>query len=239
MRNHYKRDEPVVKSIDASQLKRLAKYMRPYAKQLWLTVLVMFAATIIDNISPLILQISVDDLIPNQKLAWLVLVSISYGIAVVLGYIFTRIKIKLANRTGQYVLFDLRRDLFNHVQGLSLNFFDANSAGTVMVRIVNDINTMSNLFTNGFVNVISEISVLVVIAVGMFIIHPRLALVTLASAPLFMGLLILTRNEIRRRWREMRRKISSLNSYLHENIVGMKVIQAYVRQKENNRVFYK
>lgn len=107
-----------------------------------------------------------------------------------------------------------------------------------MVRIVNDVNTLNHLFTNGFVNVISEVSVLIVIAIAMFIIHPKLALVTLASAPLFMTLLILTRNEIRRRWREMRRKVSNLNAYLNENLMGMKVIQAFVRQKENDRIFH-
>lgn len=237
MSNTYRTDEADVKPLNVSQLKRLLKYLRPYRKQLLLTILTMFTATIIDNIGPYLFQVSVDDFIPNKKLSNLIIFSLLYGVGIMISYICTRIKIKLANRTGQYVLFDLRKDLFNHVQNLSLKFFDNNSSGKVMVRIVNDVDTLSNLFTNGFVNVITEISVLIVIAAAMFIIHPRLALVTLASTPLFMTLLFLTRNEIRLRWRNMRKKISNLNAYLHENIVGMKVIQAYVRQKENNRIF--
>ena len=238
MPSTYRTDEADVKPLNVSQLKRLLKYLRPYRKQLFLTILTMFAATIIDNIGPYLFQVSVDDFIPNKKLSNLIIFSLLYGVGIVISYICTRIKIKLANRTGQYVLFDLRKDLFNHVQNLSLKFFDNNSSGRVMVRIVNDVDTLSNLFTNGFVNVITEVSVLIVIAIAMFIIHPRLALVTLASTPLFMTLLFLTRNEIRRRWRNMRKKISNLNAYIHENIVGMKVIQAYVRQKENNRIFH-
>lgn len=85
---------------------------------------------------------------------------------------------------------------------------------------------------------ISEVSVLIVIAIAMFAIHAKLALVTLASAPLFMTLLVLTRNEIKRRWRDMRKKVANMNAYLHENITGMRVIQAFVRQKENNRLFH-
>ncbi|NLM69518.1 MAG: ABC transporter ATP-binding protein [Firmicutes bacterium] len=237
-RSNYNSDEAVIKDLDVGQLKRLIQYLKPYRKQLWLTIALMFAATIIDSVSPYIVQLSIDQFIPNRQIGLLIAVALVYALAVVFSYIFTRLKIKLANRTGQYVLFDLRRDLFDHVQSLSLNFFDNTSAGRVMVRIVNDVNTLNHLFTNGFVNVISEVSVLIVIAIAMFIIHPKLALVTLASAPLFMTLLILTRNEIRRRWREMRRKVSNLNAYLNENLMGMKVIQAFVRQKENDRIFH-
>ena len=237
-RSNYNSDEAVIKDLDVGQLKWLIQYLKPYRKQLWLTIALMFAATIIDSVSPYIVQLSIDQFIPNRQIGLLIAVALVYALAVVFSYIFTRLKIKLANRTGQYVLFDLRRDLFDHVQSLSLNFFDNTSAGRVMVRIVNDVNTLNHLFTNGFVNVISEVSVLIVIAIAMFIIHPKLALVTLASAPLFMTLLILTRNEIRRRWREMRRKVSNLNAYLNENLMGMKVIQAFVRQKENDRIFH-
>lgn len=238
MRANFKTDEADVKALDVGQLKRLMQYLKPYRKQVLITILLMFAATIIDNFSPYIVQLSVDEFIPARKVGLLVVVALTYAVAVVFSYIFTRLKIQFGNRTGQYVLYDLRRDLFNHIQGLSLNFFDNNSAGKVMVRIVNDVNTLNQLFTNGFVNVISEVSVLIVIAVAMFAIHAKLALVTLASAPLFMTLLVLTRNEIKRRWRDMRKKVANMNAYLHENITGMKVIQAFVRQRENDRMFH-
>lgn len=238
MRANYKTEEADVKALDVGQLKRLMQYLKPYRKQVLITILLMFAATIIDNSSPYIVQLAVDEFIPARKTGLLVAVTLAYAAAVVLGYIFTRYKIQFGNRTGQYVLYDLRRDLFNHIQGLSLNFFDNNSAGKVMVRIVNDVNTLNQLFTNGFVNVISEVSVLIVIAIAMFAIHTKLALVTLASAPLFMTLLVLTRNEIKSRWRDMRKKVANMNAYLHENITGMRVIQAFVRQKENNRLFH-
>src|SRR5690606_32593403 len=127
------------------------QYLKPYRKQVLITILLMFAATIIDNSSPYIVQLAVDEFIPARKTGLLVAVTLAYAAAVVLGYIFTRYKIQFGNRTGQYVLYDLRRDLFNHIQGLSLNFFDNNSAGKVMVRIVNDVNTLNQLFTNGFV----------------------------------------------------------------------------------------
>lgn len=237
MRHNYRSDD-VVKAINLNQLKRLLSYLQPYRKQLFLTILTMFAATMINLTGPYLLQLTIDDYIPNKDITSLFLISVLYAIAVIISYLCTRQKIRLANRTGQYVLLDLRRDLFNHVQNLSSRFFSDRSAGSIMVRIVNDVNTLNNLFTNGFVNVLTEVSVLVVVTAIMFAIHPRLALISLLSVPLFMALLILTRNEIKKRWRNMRTKLSSLNSYIHENLAGMKVIQAYVRQKENNRIFH-
>lgn len=121
-RSNYNSDEAVIKDLDVGQLKRLIQYLKPYRKQLWLTIALMFAATIIDSVSPYIVQLSIDQFIPNRQIGLLIAVALVYALAVVFSYIFTRLKIKLANRTGQYVLFDLRRDLFDHVQSLSLNF---------------------------------------------------------------------------------------------------------------------
>lgn len=122
MRANYKTEEADVKALDVGQLKRLMQYLKPYRKQVLITILLMFAATIIDNSSPYIVQLAVDEFIPARKTGLLVAVTLAYAAAVVLGYIFTRYKIQFGNRTGQYVLYDLRRDLFNHIQGLSLNF---------------------------------------------------------------------------------------------------------------------
>lgn len=226
------------KALDVNQMQRLFQYLKPYKLQLLLTCLLMFAAALTDLLGPYLLQRSVDIYIANAQFLKLLLTSLLYAFLVVLTYLCNRIKIRLANRTGQNALLDLRRDLFNHVQRLSFDFFGNTSAGRIMVRIVNDVNTLSNLFTNGIVNVLTELAKLVVASMMMIIIHPKLALVTLATAPIFMTLLFLTRNAIKRRWRMVRVKLSNLNSYIHENIVGMKVIQAYVRQKENSKRFH-
>lgn len=234
----YGRDEPRVAELNISQIKRLAQYLKPYKKQIFITVCFMFLAAVADLLGPYLLQQSIDVYIPLGNTRGLMIISLVYLAAIGIGYGTNRLKILFANRTGQWALLDLRRDLFNHVQDLSFDFFSRHSTGRIIVRIVNDINTLNNLFTNGIINVITEVTMLVVAAVIMFIIHPQLALVTFAVVPPFMIGLFLTRNMIREQWRNVRQKISNMNGYLHENIVGMRVIQAYVRQKENDRIFH-
>lgn len=238
VRNNYSRDEADVADLNMNQISRLASYLKPYKSQVTLTVILMFIATFAELISPYLLQIAVDEYIPRQNLPGLLAISVLYLIAIGLNYVCTRSKELTANKVGHHALLDLRSDLFNHVQSLSFSFFGQNSAGKIIVRIVNDVNTLNNLFTNGIVRVLTELAMLIVAALMMFIIHTQLALATFAAVPLFMVGIFVTRNVIKRNWRVVRKKLSNLNAYLHENIVGMRVIQAYVRQKENKRIFH-
>ena len=234
----YGHNEPRTAEINVSQIRRLAEYMLPYKKQIFSTVVVMFLATLSQLLGPYLLQQSIDVHIPKRDISGLVLVSVLYLVAIGSGYFFDRMRIFLANRVGQLALLDLRRKLFNHVQDLSFDYFNTHSTGRVIVRIVNDVEQLNNLFTNGIVNVLTEFTMLGVAAAIMLFIHPQLALVTFVVVPPFMVIMFFSRNYIRDKWRTVRQKNSNLNGYLHENIVGMKVIQAYVRQKHNDRTFH-
>lgn len=233
----YKADEETA-ALNVSQMKRLAKYLVPYKKQVAVTIILMFIATMTNLIGPYLLEMAIDVHIPGKSVLGLIAISTLYILALGVNYICNRSKIRIANKTGQMALYDIRVELFNKVQDLSFNFFDSRSAGRIMVRIVNDVDTLNNMFTNGIVNVITELSMVIVAAVLMFLIHPQLALITFIIIPFFMLGLFFTRNVIRRQWRLVRAKISNLNSYIHECISGMKVIQAYVRQRENRREYH-
>lgn len=238
MRHRYQNDEAVTADLNTNQIQRLAQYLSPYRRQIGITVVFMFVATMTELLGPYLLQIAIDVYLPNKDTAGLLTISLGYLVFIIIGYFCNRQKIYLANRTGQSALLDIRRDLFDHVQGLSFGYFARTSPGRIIVRIVNDINTLNRLFTNGIINVITELSMLVVAAFMMFLIHAELAFVTFLTVPPFMVALFLVRNTIKARWRNVRRKISNLNAYIHENIVGMRVIQAYVRQRVNDRVFH-
>ena len=225
-------------ALNINHIRRLAQYLRPYKKQIAITVVLMFVATVTGLIGPYFLQLAIDVYIPQKNVAGVVWISILFMVMTCLNYICNRYKISFANRTGQQVLFDIRRDLFQHVQSLSFGFFDTHSTGKIIVRIVNDVNTLNNLFTNGIINVITDFSMLVVAAILMFVIHPRLALLTFVTIPFFMVFVFTIRNLNKKRWRLVRIKISNLSAYLHECISGMRVIQAYVRQQENRKIFH-
>lgn len=238
MRNTFKVDEADTAALNLQQMRRLFRFALPYKKQIILTVIFMFAAATADLIGPFFLKKVIDEKIPGQDIKGLVTISFLYLFSLGITYICNRQKIFLANRTGQQVLFDMRQSLFAHVQELSFQFFDTNSAGKIIVRIVNDINTLNNLFTNGIINVITEFSVLLVAVIMMVSIHPQLALITLLTVPFFMFGLFMTRNIIKKQWREVRKKVSNLNAYIHESICGMRVIQAFSREDENRKIFH-
>ncbi|BCS80064.1 ABC transporter transmembrane domain-containing protein [Anaerocellum diazotrophicum] len=168
-------------------LKRLFKFLLPYKKWLVLTLIFMFVATVADLVSPYLLKQAVDYYIPKKDFKGILLIGALLILMLFVNKECSKNKIRLANRTGQMVLFDIRKDLFNHVQGLSFSFFDRNSTGKIIVRIVNDVNTLNNLFTNGIVNVITDMSSLVLAAIIMFYINPRLAIVTFAALPIFFS----------------------------------------------------
>ncbi len=238
MKNNFKTDEAITAELNTNQVKRLAQYLKPYKGKVLTTIFLMFCATCIDLLGPYLLQRAIDVNIPNADFAGLSIIAFIYLITLIINYLCRRRKIENAHRIGQGVLFDIRMDLFNHVQFLSLRYFDNTSAGKIIVRIVNDINRLNNLFSRGIINIVTELSVLVVAAIYMFVLHPRLAMATFTTVPIFLIILFLIRHTIKRLWRQVRRKLSNLNAYIHENICGMKVIQAYVRQELNRRTFH-
>jgi len=229
--------EETTYELKIPHLKRLFKFLIPYKKWLLLTLVFMFVATVADLISPYLLKQAVDIYIPKKNFKGILIIGFLMILMLFINKECSKNKIQLANRTGQMVLFDIRKALFDHIQNLSFSFFDRNSTGRITVRIVNDVNTLNNLFTNGIVNVVTDMSTLIIATVIMFSINFKLALVTFSVIPVFLAVLFATRNAIKRNWRQVRRKISNLNAYIHENISGIRVIQAYVRQKVNRSIF--
>ncbi len=138
---------------------------------------------------------------------------------------------------GRKAIAKLRQDLFDHLQGLSFSFFDSKPAGKIMVRVINDVNSLNDLFTNGIVNVLIDVLTLFLISFLMFSLHTRLTLAAMAAVPLIMAVIFLTKKYIRLNWQIVRRKISNMNAYLHESFAGVKITQTFVRENENQRIF--
>ncbi len=237
MDNKFKKQHKEMGEVKVSQIKRLGKYAKPYKKQIAVTVTYMMIATITGLLGPYLLRYAIDDYIPNENFNAVVVISGIFLVALIVNYICNRKKIAIANLTGQSILLDIRRDLFDRIQTLSFRFFDKTSTGRLIVCVINDVNRLNDLFTDGLVNVITDLSMLVVAAVIMVIIHPGLALLTFTTVPIFLIVLFMLRNYIKTRWRDVRIKLSNLNAYIHECIVGMRVIQAYVRQAKNRKKF--
>ncbi|MCS0543331.1 ABC transporter transmembrane domain-containing protein, partial [Aeromonas veronii] len=138
---------------------------------------------------------------------------------------------------GQNIIYDLRKHLFTHVQGLSHRFFDKRSAGSILVRILNDVNSLQELFTNGVINLLMDFVLLFGVIFILFGLSPKLTLAILIILPLMVLITTKLRRKIRRSWQTVRIKQSMLNSHLNESIQGIRVTQAFTQEKENIEFF--
>jgi ATP-binding cassette, subfamily B, multidrug efflux pump len=236
-RNKYDVDEELVSSFNLKHLFRLLRYMKPYIRKAIFSVFLMIVASLCALLSPKMAQIAIDDMIPHKNITGLLLIALILVIALLINAICLKIRIKTMQLIGQKVIFNLRNDLFVHIQQLPFSFFDSRPHGKILVRVVNYINSLSDLLSNGIVNLITDIFTLFAIIVFMFFIDVRLTLICLAGLPVLIFATLLLKSAQRRGWQSISRKQSNLNAYIHESLCGMKVTQSFAREEENHKIF--
>lgn len=238
----YKDDDVIDKAFDWKQFTRLFSYMKPYAKQMLpLVSIMMILGTITKLTVPFLTSLAIDRAIApkvgNPSLT--LLYSLTAGVIVLylIQWIAGVYRIKYTNIIGQRVIYDLRSDLFKHIQKLSFNFFDKRPAGSVLVRVTNDINSLQDLFTNGVVNLMIDCVQLLGITVILLLINWKLGLAVMVTVPIMFFISTKLRQKIRIAWQDVRMKNSRINSHLNESIQGIRVTQAYTQERENMNYF--
>ncbi|SDC23399.1 ABC transporter ATP-binding protein [Shouchella lonarensis] len=239
-RFHYPVEQVIEKPFNWKQLLRLLAFVKPYAKTLLpITIVMMLLATAVRLAIPIFIGVFAIGQVEKGLATGPDMV---FYAAIVLGlYVLNMVanmlRIRWMNRLGQYVIFDIRKKLFNHIQHLSHRFFDQRSAGSILVRVINDVNSLQDLFTNGVVNLLMDIVMLIGIVVILFTLSPQLALVILIILPIMFFISTKLRRKIRRAWQTVRIRQSRLNSHLNESIQGIRVTQAYAQEQENMAFF--
>ncbi|GIN74177.1 putative ABC transporter ATP-binding protein YknV [Bacillus sp. J14TS2] len=239
-RFHYSTEQLIDKSFNWKQLYRLLNYLGPYVKNLLpASIITVLITTAIRLVIPILIGVYALDKAINTEsnIAYLMWIVASIAVLYLLNYIANIYRIKWSNELGQKVIYDLRKHLFTHVQGLSHRFFDQRSAGSILVRIMNDTNSLQDLFTNGVINVFMDILMLFGVIIILFTLSPQLTLAVLVVLPLMFLLSTALRKSIRRSWQYMRLKQSKLNSHLNESIQGIRVTQSFTQEKENMAFF--
>ncbi|WP_340007910.1 ABC transporter ATP-binding protein [Paenibacillus sp. FSL K6-0276] len=238
----YKDDDIIDKAFDWKQFTRLFSYMKPYAKQMLpLVSIMMILGTITKLTVPFLTSLAIDRAIApkvgNPSLT--LLYSLTAGVIVLylIQWIAAVYRIKYTNIIGQRVIYDLRSDLFKHIQKLSFNFFDKRPAGSVLVRVTNDINSLQDLFTNGVVNLMIDCVQLLGITIILLLINWKLGLAVMVTVPIMFFISTKLRQKIRIAWQDVRMKNSRINSHLNESIQGIRVTQAYTQERENMNYF--
>ena len=229
-------DEALEKPFNKQQFFRLLTYMKPFKKQIIGSLVLMVIAMACSLASPYLMSRAIGEL-ENKAMDALPLLLGGMVVVALIGALCTRQRIRWMDHAGRKALATLREDLFHHIQGMSFSFFDTRSAGKLLVRVINDVNSLNDLFTNGIVNVLIECITMVMLLVIMLIVNWKLTLIAMCIIPLLMLILFKLKRVMRLRWQKVRLKTSTMNGYLHESLTGMRVTEAFVREDENADTF--
>jgi len=236
-RNTSRVDEELEIKLTREHLKRVKGYLKPYKKHFIITIILMVIAGIAAQANPLIISYFMDYYIPNENINAML---IGGGIMLALWLIvvlFQRARMHYMNITGQGIIHKMRSDLFANIQNLSFDFFDSRPHGKILIRVVNYINSLADMFSNGLVQVILDVFNLFIVLGFMFFLDWRLTLVALAGMPVLIAVVMILQPAQRRAWQAFSNKISNLNAYTHESIAGMRVTQSFAREEENLDIF--
>lgn len=236
-RNKYDIDETLETEFNVEQLKRLYAYIKPHRKDMTFTILLMLTSSALGMFIPRILMTIMDDYIPNKNINGVF--SISFGVLLInfiIVYIL-RIKIQITTRLGQNIIHEIRSDIFTHLQKLPFSYYDDKPHGKIQVRVVNYVNSLSDLLSNGIVNTITELFSLLFIVGFMLSINIRLTIICMIGIPVLMALIFLIKTKQRVAWQISSNKTSNLNAYIAESINGIRVTQSFVREQENIKIF--
>lgn len=223
-------DDVLARDYDPRLMRRFLGYVRPHAPLVAVTFAFLAARIAADLAGPFLFKRAVDGPLLAGDYPGLVRYAALLGAAALATGAFEFLYSWVTNVVGQRVLFNLRTELFAHLQKLSPAFFDRNPVGRLVVRVTNDVENLHELFTSGLVEFAADLLMLAGVVAMMFVVDARLALATLAVAPAVLGVTLLFRRAARERYREMRRRIARLNGTLNENLGGMRTIQTFGRE---------
>ncbi len=236
-RNRYDMDEILEDKFDIRQLKRLAGYVSPYKGRMAGIILLMLSASALTMMVPIFFQRIMDYYIPGKDMDKIVAVSLLTLAVAAYSAAAMVLKIKTMSIVGQDIIHAIRTDIFNHLQELPFSYYDDRPHGKIQVRVVNYVNSLSDLLSNGIVNTVTDLCNLIFIILFMLFCDARLTLVCLCGLPVLALVIIIIKKKQRRAWQIQSNKQSNLNAYIAESIGGIRVTQSFVRENENNQIF--
>ena len=238
-RNTFRTDETLDQQniFKLSNLTRLGKYVRPYRRVFAGTLVFTLTSSALGLLAPYLTMIVMDEAIPNHDIPLVLLLAAFMLGTILVNIFFMRYRMSSMAKMGQGIIRDLRLDLFEHLQRLPFSYFDSRPHGKILVRVVNYINSLSEMLSNGMMNLITDLLSLGIIVIMMLLIDVRLTLVAMAGIPALFIVTFLVKIKNRRAWQIISAKQSNLNAYIHESIAGAKITQSFSREEENRKIF--
>lgn len=236
-RNKFDIDEELETAFSAAHLKRILVYVKPYQKSIYITLFVILLANVATMIGPYLTKVVIDETIPNKNMTQLFWIAVIFIVSVIVTGLCMRYRIRSITLIGQDILKDMRTAIFGHLQKLPFSYFDSPPHGKILIRVVNYINMLSDLLSNGLINLISDILSVIVTLGFMLMIDPVLTLYSLALIPVLFVIVMVIKTAQRKAYQVLSNKQSNMNAYIHESIAGIKVTQSFSREEENFEIF--
>jgi ATP-binding cassette subfamily B protein len=259
-------EDPVGKVYDAYLMRRLSRFVRPYWLEAGIASLAVTLKSLCDVAGPILVMVAVDRYLapdvaaqdpsnavahwvanasPLARLlpagAWQGVTRLAaiYLTMLVSAYLFQFVQVYLMQWTGQKIMFDLRRDIFRHMQRMHVGFFDVNPVGRLVTRLTSDVDAVNDMFTDGVLAIINDFFMLIIMAAVMLAISWWLALLAFAVLPLIWIVTRIFRDHVRESYRRVRTAIARINSFTQEHISGMSVVQLFNREARAYKDFSK
>jgi ATP-binding cassette subfamily B multidrug efflux pump len=230
-------DDVVGKAYDGRLMRRLLAYLTPY----WRSVLVALAAIVVNAVlqlaPPYLTKLAIDEHIATGNLQGLATIAWLYVAVLVGSFACEYVQTWLMQLTGQRIMYDLRMQIYAHLQKLDLRFYDRHPVGRLMTRVTSDVDVLNELFTAGVVAVFGDIFTLAGIMIVMLGMDWRLALASFVVLPLIAVVTQWFRRNVRESYRTVRAWIARINAFLQENITGMSTVQLFRRERRNHERF--
>ncbi len=228
--NGFHEEEALGKAYDSRLMKRLLAYLRPYRKPTALAVFLLLVGSAAQVALPWLVQVAIDDYISKGNaegfglivLGYLAIMLISFGS--VYGQTFITMWI------GQKVQYDIRMQVFRHLQKLHLGYYDKNPVGRMLTRVTNDVNVLDELFSSGVVSIVGDVFTLIFIVAMLLYYNWQLALITFLVLPLLVVATFVFRAKVRNVYREVRLKTARLNAFLQEHLTGIRIVQLFTQE---------
>ena len=238
-RNKYDIDESLETPFDFRHFRRALVYVGKYKGKMIFALVLSAIAAVTALLSPVITQYALDNTIPagNKHQLFILAALLALTIAVSVG--FSTVRSRIMTKVGQDIVFDMRKDLFAHLQELPFEYYDSRPHGKILARVINYVNSVSDLLSNGIITFILEIFNIIFITIFMFAMNRPLAWVILAGVPFFFLFIGIIKTRQRKAWQAVSNKGSNLNAYLHESIAGVRITQLFAREEENSGIFAK
>ena len=220
-------EEALGKIYDRRLMRRLLAYLGPYKLTVVFSLALVIAGSALKLVGPYLTKVAIDDYITRGELEGLDFVALLYVLALALQFVVSFFQVYLMNMAGQRVMFDMRREIFSHLQRLQPAFFDRNPVGRLVTRVTTDVDALNELFTSGVVTIFGDVFMLLGIMVVLIYLDWGLALVTFTVLPALFAVTLVFKRRVREVYRKVRTRVAALNAFIQENIVGMQVVQLF------------